>query len=106
MAKAIVHAGVCGFTTEIDANSVEEGDPETTVTLQTDCPNYQPLNEQSFQVDAYEVCFGNVGQDEVFDTLRPHCPHGACPVPTGVIKAVEVAAGLALPRDVSIEVSK
>jgi hypothetical protein len=32
--------------------------------------------------------------------------HTACPVPAGIIKAVEVAAGLALPADATISVSK
>jgi hypothetical protein len=33
-------------------------------------------------------------------------PHPGCPVPAGIIKAVEVEGGLALPRDASIKVSK
>ena len=35
-----------------------------------------------------------------------HCYHAACPVPVGIIKAVEVASRLALPKDVIIKVSK
>ena len=35
-----------------------------------------------------------------------HCFHAACPVPVGIIKAVEVAGGLALPKDATIKVSK
>jgi hypothetical protein len=35
-----------------------------------------------------------------------HCIHAACPVPVGIIKAVEVEAKLALPREVIIKVSK
>jgi hypothetical protein len=35
-----------------------------------------------------------------------HCKHAACPVPSGIIKAVEVASGLALPKDASIQVSQ
>jgi hypothetical protein len=35
-----------------------------------------------------------------------HCTHAACPVPVGIIKAVEVETGLALPADVSIKLSK
>jgi hypothetical protein len=33
-----------------------------------------------------------------------HCKHAACPVPSGIVKAVEVASGLALPKDASIKV--
>ena len=35
-----------------------------------------------------------------------HCKHAACPVPSGIIKAIEVAAGLALPKDAHIEVAQ
>jgi hypothetical protein len=35
-----------------------------------------------------------------------YCTHAACPVASGIIKAVEVEAGLALPGDVSIKISK
>ena len=39
--------------------------------------------------------------------LAPTCSsHPACPVPTGIIKAIEVEAGLALPRDVATKISK
>jgi hypothetical protein len=35
-----------------------------------------------------------------------HCYHAACPVPVGIIKAIEVEAKLALPKEVLIKVSK
>ena len=35
-----------------------------------------------------------------------HCAHAACPVPVGIVKAIEVEAGLALPADVTIKISK
>ncbi|HIE26142.1 TPA: hypothetical protein EYP66_02520 [Candidatus Poribacteria bacterium] len=35
-----------------------------------------------------------------------HRLHTACPVPVGIIKAVEVEAGLALPADATIKLSK
>jgi hypothetical protein len=38
--------------------------------------------------------------------VREHCLHPSCPVPAGIIKAVEVEAGLALPKDVAIVVTK
>jgi hypothetical protein len=41
------------------------------------------------------------------DLLRmaaKHCKHTSCPVPSGIVKAVEVASGMALPKDASIKV--
>ena len=35
-----------------------------------------------------------------------YCTHAACPAPVGIIKAIEVAAGLNLPVDASIKLGK
>jgi len=43
---------------------------------------------------------------EAFQKGAEFCTHAACPVPVGIIKAVEVASGLALPKDVKIEIEK
>jgi hypothetical protein len=34
------------------------------------------------------------------------CSHAACPVAVGVVKAVEISAGLVLPQDVVIKLTK
>jgi hypothetical protein len=45
--------------------------------------------------------------DNLFFPLgRQHCPHAACPVPVGIIKAIEVEAELAIPADVTIKLSQ
>lgn len=103
MASATIHAGICGFTSVVEAECDE--DQEVTFTVRTDCPNYRPIDGQPFTTDAYQVCFEKVGEGFVYETLKPHCRHAACPVPAGAVKAIEVAAGIALPRDVRIEVT-
>ena len=51
--------------------------------------------------------FGGAGGPHTLYELAPQClAHPACPVPSGIVKAIEVEAGLALPADVSIKVSK
>ncbi len=104
MATATVHAGICGFTTVVTAASEDGQDVE--VGFRTDCPNYAPLDGTTHRLDAFEACFTKVGEGPVYELLRPHCVHAACPVPSAVTKVIEVAAGLALPRDVSIEITK
>jgi hypothetical protein len=45
------------------------------------------------------------GEDPlVYELARRYLPHASCPVPCGVIKAVEVACNLALPADAAIKV--
>jgi len=52
-----------------------------------------------------EIAFRGEGPKTLLLAAK-HCKHAACPVPSGIIKAIEVAAGLALPKDASIQVSK
>jgi hypothetical protein len=104
MAKAVINAGACGFTTEIIA---ESEDMNTTVLkITSDCPNFKNLNNTLNKVDAMDVCFNKVGEGVIFDACRKFCKHAACPVPTAIIKAVEVECSLALPKDVIIKVTK
>jgi hypothetical protein len=39
---------------------------------------------------------GKAGEGKVYELCRKYCKHAACPVPSGIIKAIEVSCGLAL----------
>lgn len=43
---------------------------------------------------------------KIHELGHKHCARAACPVPVGIVKAVEIEAKLALPTDVSIKLSK
>jgi len=101
MARAEIFAGICGFTTVVDANMSGE---ECALSIRSDCPNVQRLAENLSSVDPLkEISFRREGPDTLQMAVK-HCRHTACPVPSGIIKAVEVAAGLALPKDATIRV--
>ena len=98
-----VMSGICGMITEIRATS---DDPLKKVKLEinTRCEGIQKLAEELKEVDPMEeISFLGEGPRTLRMAAR-HCKHTACPVPSGIIKAIEVASGLALPRDASIEV--
>lgn len=98
-------SGICGMITEIRATSDEQSGI-VKLEFNTRCENIQQLADELDNVHPFEeIAF----RDEGPKTLRlaaKHCKHAACPVPSGIIKAIEVAAGLALPKDASIQVSK
>jgi len=104
MAKAIVNAGVCGRTTEIIAES--EDMVNAVIQITSDCTGYSQMEGISYEIDAYAACLSKLGQNKVVEIFREFCIHAACPVPTAALKAIEVACQLALPRNVSIEISK
>lgn len=100
-----VMSGICGMLTEVRATSYDQ---TGTVKLEfnTRCEGIQKLAAELTEVNPFEeISFRGEGPK----TLRmaaKHCRHAACPVPSGIIKAIEVASGLALPKDVVIEVKK
>jgi hypothetical protein len=103
MAKAEVFAGICGFKTTIEA--ISTGD-SVKLAFQSDCAAITRLASQLTEVDPFqEITFRRSGP-LTFQLSTKFCSHTACPVPVGIIKAVEVEAGLALPQDVTIKVSK
>jgi hypothetical protein len=106
LAKALVtvNAGICGFVTKIVAEMDEEG--MVGVTIESDCPNCRGLARDFPKIDPYGLLRGKAKDNAIFAAAARHPLHQACPVPIGISKAVEVAAVLALPRDVSIQVER
>jgi hypothetical protein len=104
MVEVKVNAGVCGFITTIKADS--EDMQNANIEIETDCPNLKPLEKEIKEADSYAECFTKLGESKTFETCKKYCKHPACPVPTGILKAVEAACGLALPRDAEIKITK
>jgi hypothetical protein len=52
-----------------------------------------PMTEISFQREG----------SAILKKFEKTCPHPSCPIPSGILKAVEVEAGLALPQNASIK---
>jgi len=103
MASAEIESGICGFCTTV--RTTAEG-RKVRVEFETDCGYVEQLAEALTEVDPFkEISYRGEGPV----TLRlaaEHLVHPACPVPSGIIKAIEVAAGLALPKDASIRPKK
>jgi len=104
MIHSEICAGGCGFVTRIKAES-EDGQ---TVRLEilSDCPDITAMAESLKSVDAYAACFGPVSDSPVYILASEHCSHTGCPVPSGIIKTLETACGLALPGEASIKISR
>ena len=101
---ARVQAGVCGFTTTVTADSPNE--QMVTFALETDCQKIAGLAEvlRGKEVDAYdEIHAGHDGvvMGAVRASLSGCC--AGCAVPVAVFKSLQVAARVALPRDIEIK---
>ena len=101
MSKTVIQSGICGFTTEVIARAESM---TCSLIITSDCKAIQRLAEELRQVDPMaEITYRGEGP-LTLRLAREYCPHPACPVPVGIIKAVEVEAKLALPKDATITV--
>ena len=105
MVKTRVEAGICGFVTEIEASS--EDSQHVSFKVDTDCEKIKNLSEKLTSYDAYnEIKEGFDG--ELFKAIRSElkgCCSG-CAVPVGLFKSMQVAAMVALPKNISITITK
>lgn len=101
MTHVIVDPGVCGLTADIKAEADSMG--EVNIAVDTKCPMIAELVASLEQpVDAFEI-LGMSGDDPTLETARKGTRiHAACPTIAGIVKAVEVASQMALPRNASI----
>ena len=103
MAKAEIASGICGFSATVVARM--EGS-NCVLSIDSDCDAIQRMAEELTGVDPFqEITFRGQGPRTLALGTK-HCYHTACPVPVGIIKAVEVAAGLALPAEATIKLAK
>lgn len=103
MATVTVNAGICGFVSVIKA---ESDDGETVrLSIDTKCPAVTALAAEIPTVDAYTVAFAKFSESPIYQAAEKHFKHAACPVPCAIVKAVEVAANLALPKDVTMTIT-
>jgi phosphoribosyl 1,2-cyclic phosphodiesterase len=103
MSKAEINAGVCGHVTTVEARM--EG-KICRLAITSDCKAIQELAKELMEVNPMLEISCKRATPQTLQMGLKHCYHAACPVPVGIIKAIEVEARLALPKDVLIKVAK
>jgi hypothetical protein len=103
LAKAEIFSGNCGFTTKVETTM--DG-AACQISIQSECKAIQKLAADLIQVDPWKEISARRSMPVILQKGAQYCTHAACPVPVGIIKAVEIEAGLALPTDVTIKLEK
>ena len=99
-----INAGICGFRTVVHATS-EDGQ-NVSFRIASECEKIRGLAsalKTKGPIDAYQE-ISTEGQSVIMATVRK-CLKGCCAgcaVPVGIFKGMQVAAGLALPKDIAI----
>lgn len=102
--RADIDPGICGFHTSVIAEA--ESMRKVKLTIETDCDQITKAAEELTEMDMLEELKAGLGHGHVYGVLSGCVRHVTCPVGSGILKAAEAAAGLALPKDVTIKMSK
>ncbi len=100
--RAEIKSGPCGFVSCIKASS-NDGE-NVTLHIESDCSMVQKMVGTLHSLNAIE----EVLRKSLIETTPAHLAakyklHPTCLVPVGILRAVEAAAGLALPARCEIE---
>ncbi len=99
--NVVVCSGNCGLQTRIAATAQDS--PAVTFSVESDCENVRRLATLLGEIDAFsELGLRYEGAIYAAATAARLCS-GGCIVPSALHRAMQVAAGLALPASASIE---
>lgn len=96
-----VDSGICGFSCVVEAKKTGRRHVSIRITG-SDCEHIRRLSGKVNEMDLREL-FKPMTKNPVFVSAQQSGCHPSCPVPTAVLKAVEVAMEMALPKNVLIE---
>ncbi len=100
--KVTVDPGVCRMNTVILASMDEDMNVKLEIT--SDCPSIKKLAEKLPPISPYTEVGNHFLESQIYQTANDTVAHLACPVPCAIVKAVEVAGGLGLKRNVTITI--
>ena len=94
-----VDPGICGFNCSIHAY---KGEGKTVrFEIQSDCDQIQTLATHLEEIGIKDI-FVPLTRSPVFLSAEKSKCHLACPIPSSLVKAAEVALGIALPKNIII----
>jgi len=99
-----VDPGICGFPCIVKAQ--KEGARTVSIEISgSECKQIQKLSESLQEMSLIEL-FKPITRNPVMISAQSAGCHTSCTIPLAILKTVEVAMEMALPRDVKLEVSK
>ena len=92
--------GICGFPCIVEATKVKNRRVLVAI-RDSECEHVQRLSESLNEIGLRDL-FAPISRNPVFISAERAGCHPSCPIPIAIMKAVEVAMDMALPRDVGI----
>lgn len=99
MTTVVIYSGSCGFSVNVAVEKQPDG--KMTLALDTRCEMVQMMLEDIAVLDRFAP-LAPLLNNPVYRSAAKHLKHPACPVPSGILKALEVEAGLNVEKNASI----
>jgi hypothetical protein len=99
LTRVTINPGACGFFATVKV--VKQGNKDFSVSVVSECQMVQKMAAEISNLSIMDA-FKRQTDNPVFKKAAVCLRHAACPIPTGILKALEVEAGLNLPKDCSI----
>ncbi|MDA8078993.1 MAG: hypothetical protein M0Z79_08660 [Nitrospiraceae bacterium] len=99
MTKLRVDPGQCGMSVVVEVD--KKGKDVFELRITSDCEMVRKLGEAVPSLTLADA-FKKFSDNPVYRKGAACLRHAACPVPGAILKALEVEAGLGVPRDVTI----
>lgn len=96
-------AGACGFPVAITVHKNE--DNTLNVKISSGCEMVVELGNRINGRTWRKGIFGKLLQSSVYTEANECIKHVTCPIPSGLLKAIEVEVGAAIPNDVVMKFS-
>ena len=100
MTQVVVNPGICGMKTTVEVSQIGQG--RVRLKIDSDCEIIAKIKESLAEIDLVDAIQPPV-DSVVYKQCSKFRSHASCPVPMAIIKAIEVEAGMALPKPVSVE---
>lgn len=104
MAIGDINCGICGFSVHVEADCPDGRNAQVCIT--STCPSYEKIAVEIAQVDVFLEVFQKLDQGKIFQAFKKYSNHPSCPGLSGILKTIEVAAGLALAQEASLKIKK
>lgn len=104
MTRVTVNSGICGHTTTIQVEKIEKH--VVRISLDSECERVAALAPELAELNWRHGVFCKMVDSKIYQAASQHLRHTACPIPSAILKAIEVEVGIALPKDVIIHFEK
>ena len=105
MTRLDVNSGACGFCSRIRVEKTEQKG-KLHLHIETDCEMVKRMATELAVLDSMATAFTHFLNNPVYKAAATNLKHVACPVPGAIIKALEVEAGFAVPKEITMKFKK